>query len=207
MRNATPGFRGPPHRRRASRAPRARLAGRVFWLVPAVAAIGIVSSGFAAGAFLIGTFGSVPNQAAAQGAPQAPPGVTFVLAQAEVVGAGTTPATGACTASNLGTVATPTALTDGTNTGICLSTSATGFAGGDLMYVLELSFGPTAALSTQFQVQIGVGVTPSANSVTAVSVVETSATITNYENATYALDLAQKGDTSIVQFSLLVTQL
>jgi len=159
------------------------------------------------GAFVIGSFAYNPFQSSAQGAPMPPPGVSYVQAAAEIVGPTTTPATGACVSSNLGTLATPTALTDGANTGICLSTSVSGFSSGDTMYVFEISFSHLAANATIFQVQLGVSVTPSANDVVVTSFIETSPAITVYENATFGIDMTESSDTSIVSFGVLVTQL
>lgn len=173
----------------------------------AVGAALIITSGFAVASFVIGTFSSNPLQSSAAGTPGAPPGVSYVLAEAQIVNATTHPDAGACVTSNLGTLVAPTALTNGVDTGICLNTPVAGFGSGDTMYVFEVSWGATAAVSTIFEVQIGVVVTPSANDVVATSYVETSATITTSEQATFAIDMTAAGDTSIVQFNVLTTQL
>jgi len=199
--------RGPRHRRRAERPTRRRFAGSAYWVLIGGAAAAIISSGFVMGAFVIGSFASNPFQSSAQGAPMPPPGVSYVQAAAEIVGPATSPASGACVTSNLGTLPTPTALTDGANTGICLSTSGTGFNTGDTMYIFEISFSHLAANATIFEVQLGVSVTPSANDVVVTSFLKTSAAITVSENATFGLDMTESGDVSIVSFGVLVTQL
>lgn len=202
-----PTFRGSPHRRRV-RAPSARrLIGRGFWAVIAAAAALIITSGFAVGAFVIGSFSSNPFQSSAVGTPNAPPGLSYVLAEAEIVNATNIPVAGSCVTSNLGHLATPTALTDGTATGICMNAPAAGFATGDTMYIFEVSWSNTAAVSTVFEVQLGVVVSPGANDVVETSYVETSATITVSEQAIFALDLTAAGDSQVVSFNVLTTQL
>lgn len=201
------GYRGSPHRRRVRVTSNRRLVGRGFWVVIAAGAALIITSGFAVAAFTIGTFSSNPLQSAATGTPNAPPGVTYPLAEAQLVNATTVPAAGACTTSNLGHLATPTALVSAVNTAICLNTPAAGFATSDYMYIFEISWSSTSAISTIFEVQIGVDVVPVTNDFVATSYVETSATISTTEEATYALDLTAASDTSVVQFNVLVTQL
>jgi hypothetical protein len=166
-----------------------------------------VGAGYAIGAFVIGTFAYNPAQYAAEGAPIGPPGVTYSVAKAEIVAANTTPAGGACISSNLGTMATPTALTDGAQTGLCLSTNASGFVVGDIMYVFEVVWDHTALNATEFEVQIGVQVTPATHNIVATSFVKTSATITVNETAVFAVDLTQAKDTGVTGYQLLVTEL
>jgi hypothetical protein len=184
-----------------------RFFGGSYWLIVAASAAVIITSGYALGAFIIGSFGSSPPQSSAQGTPTAPPGLTYVLAEAQVVNATNLPAQGSCTTSNLGSLATPTLLTNGAKTGICLNTAVAGFTSGDLMYVFSVSWGTSAAVSTIFEIQVGVDVTPSTNDVVATSYLETSATITVSEGAVFGLDLTAAGDTGVVSYSILVTQL
>jgi hypothetical protein len=75
------------------------------------------------------------------------------------------------------------------------------------MYVLEVSWGTTAANATIFEAQIGVSVTPAANDIVAASYLKTSATITSAETAIFAIDLTQAGDTSLITFNVLITEL
>jgi len=199
-------FRGPAHRRRV-RASRARVAGRAFWVIIAAAAAGAIFSGYAAGAFVIGSFQSVPAQSSAWAAPQSPPGMSYPLAEAEIVSASTVPAGGACTATNLGTLASPIALTNGAATAICLTSAATGYNVGDEMYIFEVNWSSSALPSTPFEVQVGVDVVPATNDIVENVFVATSATITTYELAILAVDLTQAGDTSLVSINVLVTQL
>ncbi|HTW55692.1 MAG TPA: hypothetical protein VMG36_04505 [Thermoplasmata archaeon] len=198
---------GPRHRSRKYRPARRRFGGTAVWLIIGGAAAAIVSSGFVVGAFVIGSFGSSPHQSSVFGAPTAPPGLSYVAAQAEIVSPSTTPAAGACVTSNLGTIGTPTLLVNGTTTAICLSTNASGFTTGDTMYTFEVSFSHLAANATIFELQFGVDVTPGANDIVATSYVETSVSIVNSENATFAVDMTESGDTSLVQYGILVTQL
>jgi len=202
-----PRYREGTHRRRVRKSAPRRLGGRAFWAIVGVAAGLIVTSGFATAAFVLGTFSSNPFQSSASGTPSSPPGVTYPLAEAQLVNATTTPAAGGCVTPDLGTLAVPTALTSGAKTAICLNTPASGFGSGDIMYILEVQWSSLAATSTEFQVQIGVDVTPSTNDVVAVSYVETSATIAVSEEAIFALDLTAASDTSVVQFNVLITQL
>jgi hypothetical protein len=172
-------------------------------LIVAGCAVLIAVAGYSAAAFVISTF---PTQAGGSGAPSAPAGVSYGLAQAQIVGPTTVPATGACSVSNLGTQASPTNLTNGSNTGICLNTATGGFAPGDTMYVLEVSFSHSALVSHIFQAQIRVSVTPTVNDIAVTAYVRTSAAIAVVEYATFALDMTSAGDTSILQYTLLVTQ-
>jgi hypothetical protein len=171
-----------------------------------VAILGSVAA-LAMGSFIIGSFSSSPPQSSAGGIPNAPPGVSFVFAEAQIVNATTVPAAGACAASNLGTSASPTNLTSGTVTALCLSSAVGGFSAADLMYTLEIAWNTTAANATAFKVQVSLDVTPTAHDIAVTSYVKTSATITSAESAVYALDLTQSGDTGVTQFSVLVTQL
>lgn len=159
------------------------------------------------GAFLLGSFSSVPAQSSASGTPSAPPGVSYTLAQAQIVSGTSVPATGACTTSNLGNLSSPTALTNGTSTGICLSTAVGGFAAGDVMYILQVSWNHSALNATVFEAQIAVDVTPTSHNIVATSYVKTSATIVSSESAVFAVDLIEAGDTSVTGFSVLITQL
>lgn len=196
------------HRRRPARAGRRRrLLGRGIWLVVAGASALIVTSGFALAGFVIGTFSSNPFQSSATGTPSPPPGVSYVLAEAQIVNSTNIPTAGSCTTSNLGSLATPTALANGAATGICLNAPVGGFVAGDTMYIFEVSWSSVAAVSTPFSVQLGVVVTPSSNDLVATSYVQTTATISPSEQAIFALDMTAAGDTSIVQFNVLVTQL
>jgi hypothetical protein len=163
--------------------------------------------GYALGSFVLGGFSSAPPQSAASGVPNAPPGVTFVQALAMPVNSSTSPATGGCTASNIGNATVPTNLTDGAATAICLSHSVGGFGAGDTMYVLEVSWNATASNSTVFKVQVSIDVTPSTNDVSVTSYVRTSATITTSEQAVFAVDMLQAGDTAVTGYSMLMTQL
>jgi hypothetical protein len=188
--------------------PRLRLPKSMYWIVAAGAIA--LSSGFAFGALTFGPFAFSPQQTGASGAPPPPPvGISFPLAQLQLVSNNSSappPRAGACATSNLGTNGTPTALVNGTNTTICLSTHGGGYALGDLAYILDVSWNKSAALSTTFQVQVSLIVSPSANSFTATAYVKTSATITSHEGATFAIDLTQANDTAINHYSVLVTE-
>lgn len=200
-------WRPPPHVRR-TRSSSVRRVGRRASLALAVGiAAMVLGGGYAVGAFILGSFLSTPSQISAAGVPQAPPGVSAALAEAQIVNATTVPATGACTVSNVGTQAAPTALTNDSSTGICLSTNATGFGAGDLMYILELTFNHTAAVSTEFEAQIAIDMTPSSHDVFVSSFVKTSANITVSESAIFAVDMIESGDTGVVSFSVLITEL
>jgi len=157
------------------------------------------------GSLVFSTFASVPQQTGATGIPNAPPGVSFPLAEGQVVSGTSTPATGGCSVGNLGTLTSPTLLTDGATTALCLNTPVGGFAAADDMFELEIAWSHAAA-NGSFKLQVSIDVTPSANDVGATSYVNTSA-ITVSEQAFYALDLTQAGDTSVTGFSVLVTQL
>jgi hypothetical protein len=159
------------------------------------------------GSFVFSTFASVPQQTGATGIPNAPPGVTFPLAEAQVVNATTVPAAGGCSAGNLGTLASPTLLTNGASTALCLNAPGGGFSAADQMFTLEIAWSHAAANATIFKLQVSVDVTPTAYDVSATSYVNTSAAITVSEQAVYALDVTQAGVTSVTGFSVLVTQL
>jgi hypothetical protein len=167
-----------------------------------------MASGFTIGAFTIGGFGTTHHQTGAQGVPPSPPaGVSFPLAEATMVTASGSPGVGACTASNLGTGLAPTALTSGANTTICLTTSAGGFALGDLAYIVDVQWATNATVSTTFEVQVFLSVSPSAHDLLATSYVQTSATITSPEVAVFTADLTQSSDTSVAGFNVLVTEI
>ncbi len=199
-------YRGGPHYRR-TRTKAKPIVARSYWVFIAAGAGAIVFSGAVLGAFVIGTFTSNPPQSAASGVPQAPPGVSFVLAKANPVNGTSIPAAGACTTSNLGTLGTPTALTDAGTVGICLNAPVAGFTAGDIMYDFEINWGTSAAPSTIFEVQLGIDIVPSANDVVATSYVETSATLATGDNAVFAVDMTAAGDTSLTSYTILVTQL
>lgn len=196
------------HRHIRGPAPRPKSRQRLLLATLGVG-IGIVAlvGAYAVGSFILGSFASVPSQSSAVGIPNAPPGVSFVFAEAQLVNHSTAPAAGACTALNLGNASSPTALTNGTVTPICLSSSVGGFASADTMYTLEIGWNATALNSTVFKVQVTIDVTPSANDITVTSYVKTSAKIVSSDWAVYAVDLTQAGDTSVVQFGVLVTEL
>lgn len=172
----------------------------------AVCTVGILG-GAALGAFTIGTFSRIPTQSSATGAPQPPPGVSYVLAEATVIGPSSTPPAGSCTTPNLGTSGSPILLSDGNSTLLCLSTSATGFQASDVVYLLEIAWNRSALTSAEYKVAVAVSVTPSTNDVLATSFVKSSPTITVNETAVYALDLTQAGDTALNQYSVIVTLL
>jgi hypothetical protein len=201
------GLRAPPHIRRVRGAPRRVLRPRTYALIAVGAAALVAGAGLGLGAFVIGTFAASPPQSSAGGAPAAPPGVTYAYAGAEFVNATTVPAVGDCVNSNLGTHDDPTALTNGAETPICLSTNPDGYASGDTVYFLEIVWNTSAIVSTTYEVQISVSVTPSTNDVVVASYVETSATITVNETAVFAVDLTQSGDSSVTAYDALVTQL
>jgi len=190
-----------PSKVRGSR--RRRVLSPGVCLIVAGSAVLIAVAGYSVSAFVISTF---PSQGSVSGGPSAPAGVSNVLAQAQLVGSTTVPATGACSVPNLGTQVSPTNLTNGSNTGICLNTATGGFATGDTMYVFEISFNHSALVSHVFQVGIRVSVTPAVNSVALTAYVRTSAAIAVVEYATFAVDLTSAGDTSVLQYTLLVTQ-
>ena len=168
-----------------------------------LAAVGALS----VGSLVLSSFASTPRQAGASGLLNAPPGLSFPLAEAQPVNATTIPAAGACISSNLGTLAIPTLLSNGVAVGLCLNTPAGGFAPADMMFIMEISWSSAAANATVFKLQVSVDVTPSANNVNATSYVNTSRTISTSEQAIYALDMTQALDTSVTGFSVLVTQL
>lgn len=177
----------------------------LYWVI-GLGAVAL-SAGFAVGTLTFGSFGFMPHQAGASGVPPSPPaGISFPLAEAELASATSTPAAGACVTSNLGTNATPTQLVNGTNTTICLSTHSGGFSIGDTIYIMEVAWNASAPLSMTFQVQVYLGVSPSANSIVVTSYIETSAAITSHEGAVFAFDLSQSSDTAITGFTVLVTQ-
>jgi hypothetical protein len=180
---------------------------RWTYLVAGAAALALLS-GYTIGAITLGGFGSVPHQATATSlAPVPPVGVSFPLAEAGLPGAKAMPAAGACTASNLGTQNSPAALVNGKNTTICLTNSAGGFANGDLLYILDVSFDPTAPTATVFEVQVFLAVTPTANDLVDTAFVNTTVAISSTEVATFAADLTQSSDTSLDGFTVIVTQL
>ncbi len=203
----------PHYRRRTAPTgppPRSR---RRTWVVVLGVGVGILASvaALAVGTYVLGTFASIPPQTSAGGIPNAPTGVSFPLAEALIVNGTTVPATGNCTASNLGTAGSPTSLSSGNKTAICLNFNATGgFHFGDLMYTLVLAWNSSAANATVFEVQVSIGVTPTGptHNITGVtSYVKTSTHITSTEEAIFAVDLTQAGDFGVTQFSVLVTQL
>jgi len=180
---------------------------RWTYLVAGAAALALLS-GYTIGAITLGGFGSVPHQATATSlAPVPPGGVSFPLAEAKLASPTSVPATGACTSSNLGTEGSPAPLVNGKNTTICLTNSAGGFATGDLLYILDVSFDPTAPTGTIFEVQVFLSVTPTANNLVDTAYVNTTATIAATEVATFAADLTQASDTSLNGFTVIVTQL
>ncbi len=178
---------------------------RVVYLAAAVVAV-VGFSGYVVGVLTIGTFTYNPHQTSVTGSPSPPPGVSFPLATEVLVTATSSPAAGACTASNLGTPASPTALTSGTSTTVCLTTSPSGYALGDSAYVVEVSWNASAASSTTFEVEVFFALTPSSSDIIAASYVQTSATISGTEIGVFAIDLTQSGAQSLNGFNVIVTQ-
>jgi len=200
---------GARHYRRVRRsAPkrRFRLSAPVM-LLGVGAAILTCVAGFTLGSLVLGGFASAPPQSVAQGIPNAPPGVSFVLAEAILVNGTSIPATGACATSNLGNLSVPTALVSGTSTAMCANTFAGGYGSGDVVYTLEASWNATAANATIFKVQVNFVVTPATNDVSITSYVKTSASIASPEQAIYSLDLTKAGDTAENSYTMLVTEL
>ena len=196
------------HRRpvRVSAGPRRNR--RPLWVVLGVGGAILASVGaLAVGSYVIGSFASVPLQSSAGGIPNAPPGVSYVQVLGQIVNGSTNPPTGACAALNLGTLASPRLLTDGAATALCTKAVVGGFVAADQMYTMEIQWNSSAANATEFKLQVSFDVTPSANDVSVTSYVNTSAHITLAEQAIYALDLTQAGDTSVTAFSVLVTEL
>lgn len=180
---------------------------RLFYVFLGIATLTLLT-GFTIGALTLGGFGSSPRQASAQVVIPGPPaGLTFPLAEAVFVTASSSPAVGACAASNLGTQLSPTPLVNGKNTTICLATVTDGFALGDTAYILDLEWNKTAAISTTFEVQVFISASPSSNDVLVTSFVNTTATITTEEIATFAIDLTAADDSGVTGFNVLVTQL
>jgi len=207
MSGSVGGFPAPAHHRRIRPRPRRRFRGHAFWLLLAGSASLVIASGFALGSFFLGGFSSVPAQSSAGGIPQAPPGVSYPRAGAEIVNTTNVPVAGSCTASNLGALNAPTVLTDASAIGVCMNTAAGGYTAGDTMYIMEVSWSTAAPVSTEYMVQVSYDVTPAGHNVSATSYVETSTAITGTESAVFALDLTQAGDTGVTQFSVLVTEL
>jgi hypothetical protein len=170
--------------------------------------LGILASvaALAVGAFVIGSFGSVPPQSSAGGIPHAPPGVTFVQAEAVLVNGTSTPATGNCSASNIGTPGAPTVLSNGNATAICLSTHTGGYALGDQAYTLEVAWSSAAANATVFEVQVSMVTSPASHS-NATTYLKTSTHITSSEEAVFSIDMTQLNVTAVASFNVLVTQL
>lgn len=200
-------IREPPHRRRVRGRAIRRWGRGATWLAVAGVAALIGVSGYSVGAFVIGTFATVPNQSSATANPTAPPGVSYVLTEDQIVSSTTVPASGNCVTSNLGNQTSPALLSNGNKTGLCLSISGTGFGTGDNMYIMEISWNTSAAVGTVFQAQIGLGVTPVSHDIVTTAYVKTSATITTSEMAVFAVDLTQSGDSGVTQLSVLITQL
>lgn len=169
------------------------------------AVVGIVA-GYAAAILTVGGFGYTPHQTSVTGVPTPPVGVGFPLVEEVAVGSAGAPPAGACTVSNLGTPTSPTPLTSGTNTTICLSTSAGGFALGDAVYLTAVSWNSSAAHGTTYQVQVFYSVTPVTKDILATSYVSTSATITATEEAVFVADLPQSGALAVNGFSIIVTE-
>ena len=163
--------------------------------------------GFVLGSLALGWSTPAPRQNTSYGLVGAVPGVSFALAQATVVNSSTTPAAGGCAVANLGNVTAPVGLASGAADPVCLSAATGGYSPGDVMYLLEVSWDSKASNATLFRLTVSVGVTPSTNDIQETSYVRTSSTISSAEQAVYALDLFQAGDTSVTGFSVVVTQL
>jgi hypothetical protein len=178
------------------------------WLVVLGVGVGLLATvaAVAVGSFVIGNFTSHP-QSAAGGIPNAPAGVTFGSAGAQLVSGSTTPATGGCAASNLGNATHPTNLTNGTMTSLCMDAPAGGFSASDTMYTLQIVWGSSADKSTVFKILVSIDVTPASHDLNqTLSFVRTSATIVNNESAVYALDLTAAGDLGVTSYGVLVTE-
>lgn len=171
--------------------------------------LGVLASvaALAVGSFIIGTFGSVPPQSSAGGIPNAPTGVSFVLAEAVLVNGTTVPQTGNCSALNFGTLSSPTPLSNANATTVCLSANAGGYQTGDIAYTLEVAWSTAAANATVFKIQVSIDTTPASHDANGTVFLKTAAHITASEDAVFAVDLTQQADTAATSFNILVTQL
>lgn len=194
--------------RRSLRRPQARKGSNVAFVLLGVGlAILTFIPGFVLGSLALGWSAPAARQNTSYGMLDTVPGVSFALAEASVVNSSTTPATGGCSVSDLGNATTPVGLANAEANPVCLSAASGGYAEGDVMYLLEVSWDSKASNATTYQVSVSVGVTPSTNDIQEVSYVRTSPTISPAEQAVYALDLFQAGDSSVTGFSVVVTQL
>ena len=159
-----------------------------------------------AAAWFFQTQGS-PSRSSPHGTPNAPAGVSLIFAGTETVGAAGEPGPGNCTESNIGSRASPTALENGTNIPVCLTTSSTGFSVGDILYAVELAFNRSANASTTYEVEIAIDVTPPVNNIAAVSYVRTSSSLRAAEDVTYVVDVTLTGDSQVTMFAVLATEL
>ncbi len=164
-------------------------------------------AGFTLGSLTLGGFSNAPPQSTAYGVISSAPGVSFVEAELELVNATSIPSAGGCAAADLGTAASPTALVNDASTPICLSSAAGGYAQGDEMFVLEIDWNTSASSATTFRVQISVDVNPTVNDVVLTTYVQSTSVIAPSEQGVFCLDLAESGDTSVVQYAAVVTQL
>ncbi len=184
---------------------------RAFYIILGIAVLTLIT-GFTLGALTLGSFSSAPHQATVSSlAPSAPAGLTFPFVGAAMVEPTGSPSVGECTASNLGTELSPTALVDKTNSTVCLSAVAGGFSLGDLVYLFDISWNSSAATHTIFEIQLFVSVVPSTHDVLLTSYVNTTATIAASpsapEIATFTLDLTAGGDSAVAGYNIIVSQL
>lgn len=205
----SPGGDRPHYRRTRVNGPNASPRSRRPWIVVVGVGLGLLASvaALAVGSFVIGTFGSVPPQSSAGGIPNAPTGVSFVQAEAVLVNSTTVPATGNCSARNFGNLTSPTLLSNGNSTTVCLSANVGGYQTGDLAYTLEVAWSSAAANATIFKIQVSIDTTPVSHDANATVYLKTSTHITATEYAVFAVDLTQQVDTAATSFNILVTEL
>jgi hypothetical protein len=179
----------------------------MVYVAAGVGSIALVT-GFTLGSigFGFGSFEYVPAQGSASGlAPGSPVGLAFTLAEQELVSPTTTPATGNCTATNLGTSAMPNVLVSGASIPICLSASAGGFATGDSMWIIDISFNTSAFPSAVYNLTVFEATSPASHQILDTVWIETSASITSTETVVLAVDLTQSSDSSVPQWSVIAT--
>ncbi len=190
---------------------RGRIRRRTIYIGTVVAMLAMVG-GFVVASFTIGPFTNAPSQGAASTSAPGLSTVSFPAENVTMASSTNKPVAlgGACTATSSSTKALPTTLVSAGGTTVntilyCLdSVTTSGFASGQLVQVLNVTWASTTAVSTEFEVNVFISAT---NNVQTTAYLETPGTVAAPgPSVEIVLDLPVASDTTVTSFTVLVSQ-
>ena len=160
------------------------------------------AGGYVFAAFNIGSFNTTFNQALSNDVPNAPTGVTFTSADVQVASLTIPVSTGICTSTDSSTATAPDALA-AASIFVCLNSVTSGYASTDSIQTITITWGPTAPVSTTYELTIYIG---GATLSSVKAYVKTPSTLSTAASAMIAFDLTSGLVTSVSSLSVLVSQ-